>query len=208
MIEADQDSAPNDNSFHAWLIRSFGQVMTEEIFVPFARKRWGWHPDDLDADWATQKLHMAEQTIQLANILSGTDDLVGEKYLYPRRGHSGTIWEAISKSIPREHFRFGPGAEIAAVDIRSKHVVLSDGSTQSYNILINTIPLIQLCDKIVGAENVSALRTATASLRYSSSHFVGIGLSGEIPLHLQDKSWVYCLGEDCSFFRVTVMSNY
>jgi hypothetical protein len=37
---------------------------------------------------------------------------------------------------------------------------------------------------------------------------VGVGIHGDPPAHLREKNWLYFPENDCSFYRVTVFSNY
>jgi protoporphyrinogen oxidase len=46
------------------------------------------------------------------------------------------------------------------------------------------------------------------SLRYSSTHVVGVGLAGPVPERLATKCWMYFPEPELPFYRVTVFSNY
>ena len=43
---------------------------------------------------------------------------------------------------------------------------------------------------------------------HSSSHIVGVGLSGAVPDALETKCWMYFPEPQVPFYRATVFSNY
>ena len=47
-----------------------------------------------------------------------------------------------------------------------------------------------------------------SDFRYSSTHVIGIGVSGTVPDKLKKQCWMYFPEDDCPFYRVTVFSNY
>jgi protoporphyrinogen oxidase len=63
-------------------------------------------------------------------------------------------------------------------------------------------------DRLVALAGLTAVEPAAAALKYSSSHIVGIGLSGKPPKELATKCWMYFPESNCPFYRVTVFSRY
>ena len=52
------------------------------------------------------------------------------------------------------------------------------------------------------------LNEKASQFKYSSSHIIGFGMSGQPPAHLATKCWLYFPEDDCPFYRATVFSNY
>ena len=60
----------------------------------------------------------------------------------------------------------------------------------------------------VMSPGVPAVQESAPKLLRSSSHIIGVGLTGEMPAKLSKKCWMYFPEDDCPFYRVTVFSNY
>jgi protoporphyrinogen oxidase len=78
-----------DVSFEDWVVRRFGRALYQIYFQPYTAKVWGIPCTDLSADWASQR-------IQLANLLafvrksllqrSKQPATLTSQFLYPRLG--------------------------------------------------------------------------------------------------------------------------
>jgi protoporphyrinogen oxidase len=116
------------------------------------------------------------------------------------------IWRTLAQHLVARHgerMRFG--ARVVGVDTRAHRAVLADGSTIDYRSLITTVPL----DDFVRASDLAtALTPALDDLQYSSTHVIGIGLTGAPPPALEGKCWMYFPESNCPFYRATVFSHY
>src|SRR5262249_61595835 len=65
-----------------------------------------------------------------------------------------------------------------------------------------------LDDFVRASDLASDLAPALEGLEYSSTHVIGIGLTGRPPAALDRKCWMYFPEDDCPFYRVTVFSKY
>ena len=86
----------------------------------------------------------------------------------------------------------------------AKRVHFKNGEQAEYDVLISTLPV----DRLVALAEFDALQESAAKLKYSSSHIIGVGLSGKPPEALKKKCWMYFPEDNCPFYRVTVFSNY
>jgi len=108
-------------------------------------------------------------------------------------------------SLRRRRGGCSSGRRLASVDTSAHIATFADGTAVRYDTLLTTIPL----DALVAATDLApALTSATADLRYSSTHVIGIGLRGSAPAHLGGKCWMYFPEDDCPFYRVTHFSHY
>ena len=75
--------------------------------------------------------------------------------------------------------------------------------------LISTAPLDTLVNMIKGQdESLEAMKDLTSNLVYSHTHVIGIGLTGQPPKTLSNKSWMYFPDSDSPFYGITVFSSY
>ena len=76
-------------------------------------------------------------------------------------------------------------------------------------ILISTVPL-DLFLKMINnfGDTSNKVKTLADQFVYSHTHIIGIGLRGQPPKSLADKSWMYFPDADAPFYRITVFSSY
>ena len=62
---------------------------------------------------------------------------------------------------------------------------------------------------VTGSDSqVHKMKELSQKFVYSHTHVIGIGLKGQPPPLLANKSWIYFPDVDSTFYRVTVFSNY
>jgi protoporphyrinogen oxidase len=89
------------------------------------------------------------------------------------------------------------------IDEQAKQITFEDGEVISYDLLLSTMPLDLLTDKLVHAPD--RVRDATRGLHHSSGLIVGVGIDRPCP---SEKCWLYFPEETAPFYRVTYLSNY
>jgi protoporphyrinogen oxidase len=93
---------------------------------------------------------------------------------------------------------------VASIDPAAQIIRMSDGRMLGYETLINTAPLNWLT-RVTGNPD---LAVCTDGLKSSTVHVIGIGLKGQPPPSIGKMCWMYFPEADCSFYRVTLFSNY
>jgi protoporphyrinogen oxidase len=93
---------------------------------------------------------------------------------------------------------------VLRLSIKDRKITFTDGTTDTYDVLLNTIPLTEFA-RLAGDESIL---NSAQQLHHSSTHIVGLGLKGTAPEHLATKCWMYFPEDDCPFYRATVFSNY
>ena len=108
-------------------------------------------------------------------------------FRFPAYDGTGGIWIAVADTLPKEKTRFGKNGTVKKVDADMKKVILEDGSTITYDKLVTTMAVDQLCGQMGDQELVKLSK----GLYYSSTHVVGVGIRGERPERIGDKCWLY-----------------
>jgi protoporphyrinogen oxidase len=140
-----------------------------------------------------------------ASLRSGVDQTSwgpNATFRFPLRGGTGAVWQAVAKQLPPERLHFRE--RVVHIDAAAKTVETASGKRLRYRNLISSIPLNRLighCPGVVPAESA-------ASLRFSATHVVGIGMAGQPPEHLRGKCWMYFPEDNSPYYRVTVFSHY
>jgi protoporphyrinogen oxidase len=201
LIEAARrrDGAPPAH-FGDWIDSSFGPGIASLFLRPYNFKVWAWPPERLDASWVGERVSTIDLPRLLRHILDHTPDAgwgPNNTFRFPARGGTGEIWRRLAARLPAGTLRLNSPVE--AIDLAARRLTLAGGASEPYDILISTVPLDSLL-RLAGRP--------APPLLYSTSHIVGIGLSGQAPQHLRHKSWMYFPESDCPFYRATVFSNY
>jgi protoporphyrinogen oxidase len=96
-------------------------------------------------------------------------------------------------------------AVVTHVDTAARLVHFASGERISYRRLVSTMPLDVL---VRNSDLADDLGPQAEALEYSSTHVVGVGLTGVPPPALAGKCWMYFPEDDCPFYRVTHFSHY
>jgi protoporphyrinogen oxidase len=206
LVDLQRTPAPPPANFREWLLRSFGAGLCDTFMLPYNRKVWAYDPSRLDVGWMGERVATVDLKRILGNVVHRRDDVSwgpNSTFRFPLHGGTGAIWKAVAARLPAQQIRYNQTA--AAVDLERRQLTLVDGAVVDYDVLISTMALDQLLRSIVGRDDLAAL---AAQFVYSSSHIVGIGLSGSPPEDLRTKCWIYFPEDKVPFYRATVFSNY
>jgi protoporphyrinogen oxidase len=191
--------------FGEWIHRTFGEGIAAIFMVPYNFKVWAHPAEMMDHSWVGDRVAVTDLERVLDNIFHERDDLSwgpNKTFRFPVRGGTGAVWEAVADLVGRE--RITLSAEAVRIDPDARRIHFGNGDVSEYEVLISTIPI----DRLVEIAGLEHLKPHTAKLKFSSTHVVGIGLSGRPPETLKTKCWMYFPESNCPFYRATVFSNY
>jgi protoporphyrinogen oxidase len=193
-------------SFRDWLLASFGAGLCETFMFPYNWKVWAYDPATLDVGWVGERVATVDLGRIQANIAAQRDDVSwgpNSTFRFPLHGGTGAIWRALAARLPAGRLHFSRA--VAAVHSGQRRLRLADGEVVPYDALISTLPLDRLVGSLTDAPDLSA---EASHFVHSSSHIVGVGLSGRPPADLATKCWIYFPESRVPFYRATVFSNY
>jgi protoporphyrinogen oxidase len=191
--------------FQEWIYRSFGEGLARHFMLPYNFKVWAYPPAELAYDWIGERVAQVDLERIVLNIVEGRDDVSwgpNNLFRFPLRGGTGEIWKRLAASLPSGAIEFGKA--VSQLDAAKKRIRFTDGSRESFDILISSMPV----DDLVSLSDLDALKPAAAKLRRSATHVIGVGLKGAPGPHLKRKCWMYFPEDQVPFYRVTVFSNY
>ena len=199
-------SRPAPRSFSEWLHRAFGRGLCDVFMYPYNNKVWAYPPDRLGVGWMGERVATVDLTRVLRNLVHQKDDVSwgpNATFRFPLHGGTGAIWRALADRLPADRLTFN--TRVMAVETRAKRVHFADGSSDTYDYLISSMPL----DLLLGTlDDVPRLSDMAGRFVYSASHIVGVGFEGQPPADLRTKCWMYFPEPDVPFYRATVFSNY
>jgi protoporphyrinogen oxidase len=165
---------------------------------------WATLPEKMNYQWVGDRVaHVDVEQIQ-RSIRTQTDNVSwgpNRVFQFPLHGGTGDIWNRIAHEAQNTiHYQ----KTVVSIDVRSKTVTFQDGSTDTYDVLLSTMPLDDLQNSLIGAQ----IPPPQGALQYSDVTVIGIGVQGSVPSQLQTKCWMYFPEPAQPFFRATVFSNY
>lgn len=193
-------------SFRDWLLAAFGAGLCDTFMFPYNRKVWAYDPSQLDVGWMGERVATVDLKRVLGNLVMRRDDVgwgPNSTFRFPLHGGTGAIWRAVAARLPAAQLHFDRA--VASVDVSSRTLLMLDGESIAYDALISTMPLDDLLRSLVARP---ALAAEAAKFVYSSSHIIGVGLTGPAPEDLKTKCWIYFPEDRVPFYRATVFSNY
>lgn len=191
------------SNFQEWIYNFFGEGISKHFMVPYNNKVWACPLTSMDYNWIAERISVIDVRNIISNIVNKTDDSAwgpNNTFRYPLYGGTGGLFD---KFLPFIEGRLHKQKNIAKVLNGSKEVIFEDGERTSYDVLISTIPLNELLNKMDKVPE--ALACSVANFRWSGGYIVGIGIKKPCP---DNKNWIYFPQNDSPFYRVTYLSNY
>jgi UDP-galactopyranose mutase len=202
LIQAQRENRPYEN-FREWVDAVFGAGIAEHFMIPYNFKVWATPAELMNYVWIGERVSVVDVENVLRNVILGEDQVSwgpNNTFRYPLRGGTGFLYEGL-RTFVEDHLELETAVE--SVDHEARRVRTADGRSWDYDVLLSTMPLNRLVDRLESAPD--AVRRAAAGLHWSGSHIVGVGL--DRPPH-STKNWIYFPEPDVPFYRVTYLSNY
>ena len=192
------------SNFEELIYGVFGAGIAKHFMMPYNFKVWAHPPRMMNKEWIGERVSVVDIKRVLGNVILDRDDAgwgPNSTFKYPLYGGTGGLFERMRPYV-EENLRLG--APVVRVDVDAKEVTLEDGTRESYDVLMSTMPM----DKLVAMTNGATpdlVKGEAERLRHSGSFIVGVGVNQPVP---SKKCWMYFPEGNAPFYRVTYLSNY
>jgi protoporphyrinogen oxidase len=190
-------------TFDELIDAQFGAGIATHFMKPYNFKVWAHPVSQMSRDWLGERVAMPDLQRVMGNVLLERDDVgwgPNNVFKYPLYGGTGGLYSRFMPYI-QDHLSLNKSA--VSIDATAKTVTFDDGEVVSYDVLLNTMPLDLLIQKMVDAPD--AMHDAAALLEHSSGLITGIGIDREIET---SKCWMYFPEPSAPFYRVTYLNQY
>lgn len=188
-------------NFGEWVDRYFGEGIARHFMRPYNQKLWGAAPEQLSLDWIRPFVPRTELHQVISNVISRKNHHqagYNPWFFYPAQGGIQTVCEAFQSRLKAVHLE----REAVEVDVKRRTIQFRDGSRESYDRLISTIPLPNLIKRLKDVPE--DLRKEVGGLRWTSLLNLTYCLSRPVPRPLH---WAYFPEGEFPFFRLVFPSN-
>jgi protoporphyrinogen oxidase len=201
-------AADDDPTFESWVVRRFGRKLFNMFFKSYSEKLWGISCQELDADFAAQrikKFSLGEAIKGALGLSKKQHKTLVDRFAYPLEG-TGMVYERMADAVRHNGGRVHLGTPVARVvhdDRVVKGLEFPDGRFEQYDHVISTMPLTLLVQGL--GELPPDVDAAVKALRYRNTILVYLHVAGR---NLFPDQWQYIHSPDLQMGRVTNFRNW
>ncbi|MDX1992033.1 MAG: NAD(P)-binding protein [bacterium] len=205
LIEAQKhpEAVTQATTFNDLIDAQFGAGIAKYFMKPYNFKVWAHPITHMSRDWLGERVALPSLERILTNVLLDKDDKgwgPNNKFKYPLYGGTGGLYEPFMRYIG-DWLHLGKTA--VSIDPVAKQIHFSDGEVVDYDLLLSTMPLDLLVQRLTDAPQ--DIHDATNGLHHSSGLIVGVGVQRKL---MTEKCWMYFPEDTSPFYRVTYLHHY
>jgi protoporphyrinogen oxidase len=194
----------NPKNFKEWVLKNFGSGFAKHFFCPYQEKIFACDLKEITSSWTGRFV----PDTSLEQIISGSiqdneDEAVGynAQFFYPKKGGI-LFW--VKKLADQLQNKIVTNAKATSIDMVHKFVGFSNGHVESYDTLINTMPLDDFLIMQRGTM-ANILESAADNLRCNSVVNFNLGIKRP---NVSDKHWIYFPEKEFPFYRIGFGHNF
>lgn len=196
-------------TFENWVVSRFGKRLFQIFFKTYSEKLWGISCQELDADFAAQRIKGLSLFGAIMNAFKGgrgnKHKTLVDQFFYPIKG-SGALYEKMADHVRKSGGKIHLNAKIASVTMTGKTITgiqLQDGTLVSGDHVISTMPLTHLVN---GLANVpEPVKASSDALTFRNTILVYLLVDGK---NLFPDNWLYIHEPSLLLGRVTNFRNW
>ena len=202
---------PKEETFEQWVTNRFGRRLYETFFRTYTEKVWGLPCDEIQAEWAAQRIKGLSLTTAVANALLGANQaksLINE-FHYPVLG-AGMMWQRFRQAVENRGGQVLLNTEAIRFRREGDHIesVAARRDERTIEIpgehFISSIPLAELITLLDPPPLADVLRAA-GKLNYRA--FVIVGLIVD-RADLFPDNWIYVHSPEVKVGRIQNFNNW
>lgn len=200
----------NDSNFEGWVSNRFGKRLFEIFFKSYSEKLWGIACEDLDADFAAQRIKKLSLYEAIKSAIFGSGGkkhkTLVDEFAYPHKG-AGAVYEKMAKRIMENG-----GDVFINTPVRSVHpiingsgkprLILEDGKEMEFDHIISTMPITSLVERM---DAPNKIKNHSSLLRFRNTILVFLEVRGSSPFPDQ---WIYVHSPEMMTGRITNFMNW
>ncbi|MBT5872636.1 MAG: NAD(P)/FAD-dependent oxidoreductase [Candidatus Latescibacteria bacterium] len=202
---------PEEHSFEEWVSNRFGDRLFRTFFKTYTEKVWGIPCNEIQADWAAQRIKDLSFRTAVMNALFKYKDIKSliDKFHYPALG-PGMMWERCVTLIEEGGGTVWTNSEITKLQRDGSTItsltVLRDGETTELKCddVISTMPLNELFANL-HPQAPDHVVTAARGLKYRDFLLVGLMVDREETF---PDNWIYVHSPDVKVGRIQNFKNW
>ena len=200
-----------ENTFDVWVSNRFGKRLFDIFFRSYTEKVWGMPCNEIQADWAAQRIQGLSMWTLMKNHLlprKRSGDVIKtliHEFQYPRRG-PGMMWEKCSQRLELSGSRVRLKMPVNRIEWEEGRVtfVHASGCRFAAEHVISTMPIRELIASLDPAPP-EAVRRAAERLRYRDFLTVALIIRQK---DLFPDNWIYVHDPGVKVARIQNFKNW
>lgn len=192
-------------SFEDWVVAAFGRRLYQLFFQSYSEKLWGIPCHELDVDFAAQRIQgfsMAHALWASIGLNRRVHKTLVHRFPHPIEG-SGIVYERMAERIRQKGGRIHLSRPVVGMAPDGRSLRLADGAELSFDHIISTMPLTQLCRSLPNLPD--EVSDALDRLTYRNTLLIYIKV--EHPSLFPDQ-WLYMQSPEFRLGRITNFRNW
>jgi protoporphyrinogen oxidase len=196
------------DTFEAWVVHQFGRRLYEMFFKSYSEKLWGIPCDQLDADFAAQRIKrfsLGQSILAALHIGRERHKTLVDEFGYPKNG-SGDLYERMVRTVMERGggVRLScPVDRLVVAGNQATGIRLVDGAVLPFDHVVSTMPLTLLVKGL--APLPPAVAAGAERLRYRNTLLVYLRVDST---GLFRDQWLYIHSDAVAVGRITNFRNW
>ena len=201
----------DEATFDAWVSNRFGKRLFSIFFKSYSEKLWGISCQDLDADFAAQRIKKLSlyEAIKAAVFTGGSKTkhkTLVDEFAYPHQG-AGAVYDLMAEKIGnlggQIHFNTPVDAVILGQNAgEDPRIRLVNGEEKSFDHIISSMPITQLIGRMPVPQEI---KEHASQLTFRNTILVYLQVDADSPFPDQ---WIYVHSADLQTGRITNFKNW
>lgn len=201
--------SPPQDSFESWVTARFGRRLFEVFFKTYSEKLWGISCQELDADFAAQRIKRLSLPGAVMNALlkgrGNTQKTLVDQFAYPYLG-TGVVYDRMAAAVRDrggEVFCEKPVQRVLCEGGIVTGLETVDGEAFRFDHIISTMPLSLLVARL--PDVTASVKHAAEALQFRNTVIVYLKVDAA---NLFRDQWLYIHSADLQVGRVTNFRNW
>lgn len=202
-------SAKTDGTFESWVTQRFGKRLFQIFFKTYSEKLWGIPCDELDSDFASQRIKKLSLFEAIKNALfqgkGNQHKTLVDQFAYPLKG-TGWVYERMAEKIKENGGNVFLKTGVEKVESSGrvvKSIVLTNGKELEYDHVISSMPISLLVRNLT--ETPNHIRELANSLKFRNTMLVYLRIDRK---DLFSDQWLYIHSKEMKTGRITNFRNW
>lgn len=201
--QANLEQTVKEATFTEWVLSNFGAGFARHFFYPYQGKIFAYDIEKLTASWTGRFVPQTSLKQIIQGALQDVEEPVGynAQFFYPKEGGiMAWVHKIADHLIKPMHTEFC----VNRIDLKKKVVYFTNGHSERYESLINTMPLDTFLH-LAKETSSTNLKRALNHLKCNSVVNFNLGINKP---NISDKHWVYFPETTYPFYRIGFSHNF
>ncbi|MBX7205372.1 MAG: FAD-dependent oxidoreductase [Bacteroidia bacterium] len=195
-------------TFEEWVTHKFGKKLYEIFFKTYSEKLWGIKCNELDADFAAQrikKFSLGEAIKNMFRIKNIKHKTLVDEFAYPLNG-SGMIYERMKVFINENGGNVKCNTKIKKIQKTGNRVTgieLATGENLLYNHVVSTMPITSIIREWNDVPD--GVKDCASILKFRNTILVYLNIDAQ---NLFEDNWIYIHSGSVKTGRISNFRNF